>query len=160
MTKNIHPDAGTHPQPTLEKGLELGAIANYVEASTCSPIVSDELEHNPATSRTVPLVRVEILAPQHGSTLDVDEFVRLSASASKGSVDLSPQVSWHSSIDGALGSGRAVRAKLSDGVHTLSASIIEIIGTEAPPGTETTATIGVLSTQIEVCPVCPPGGDT
>lgn len=131
MIQNIHPPAGT----ILEKE-QLGAISGYVD-SACSPEVPDKLEHNPAESNTEPPVLVEILAPQHGSGVDSGATVLLSASASKGPLDLSGRVHWRSNIDGLLGSGRAVGAELSDGQHTLSASILP------PGGTKTTATIGI-----------------
>ncbi len=123
MPKNIHPPVGEFSRPTSEAGTKLKKRIK-----------------NPARSGTPPFVIVEILKPQDGSEV-ISGTVRLRASASEGSENLSKRVRWTSSIDGFLGRGRVVNAELSPGEHTLSASIRRPAGTAKKATTAVTARV-------------------
>jgi hypothetical protein len=72
---------------------------------------------------------VSISSPSNGASINSGDSVTLSGSATDPEDgNLSGQISWSSNLDGNLGSGANVAATLSDGNHTLTASVTDSAG--------------------------------
>ena len=72
---------------------------------------------------------VSILSPASGAVLAQSLSVALSGRASDlEDGDLTARITWSSSIDGALGVGGSLAAKLSPGSHTITASVADSAG--------------------------------
>jgi hypothetical protein len=83
--------------------------------------------------------------PQDGAIFPAGEPVTLEAYATDpdalpGQGDLSPQIRWSSSRDGALGQGALLSVNLSSGVHQITATVADVHGATA----SRTATIRIL----------------
>ncbi len=91
---------------------------------------------------------VTITAPADGTMVTIGDLVTFVGAASDlEDGDLSGAISWSSDLDGALGSGASVAiSSLSQGVHTISATVVDSIGLGA------TDVIGVrvLSLPVEI----------
>ncbi len=67
---------------------------------------------------------VNITNPTDGSNIELGTPIQLQANANDTEDgDLSANVSWSSSIDGNLGTGNSISATLSEGQHTITASV-------------------------------------
>jgi len=75
-------------------------------------------------SNTAP--SMAITSPADGSTFDSGATVSFAGSASDAEDgNLSGSIVWTSSLDGALGTGASLSAALSDGTHTITASVTD-----------------------------------
>jgi hypothetical protein len=78
----------------------------------------------PPPSNTAPVVSIS--SPSNGATVNAGQSLTLSASASDAEDgNLASQVSWSSSLDGALGTGSGLSVSLSTGTHTLTAAVTD-----------------------------------
>ncbi len=69
---------------------------------------------------------VSINSPANGATFDSGTTITFSATASDPEDgDLSNEIAWASSIDGAMGTGASLSAMLSDGSHTITATVTD-----------------------------------
>ncbi len=100
---------------------------------------------------------VAITAPTDGSSFDVGELIDLAGTASDTEDgDLTGDLSWTSSIDGAIGSGGSFSTTLSSGTHTITASVTDSGGLD---GSDTiTVTVNVPNTAPTVTITAPPDG--
>jgi subtilisin family serine protease len=72
---------------------------------------------------------VSILSPSNNASFDTLSTIVLTASAiDNEDGDISSNISWHSSIDGALGSGAVISSHLSEGSHTITAAVLDSLG--------------------------------
>lgn len=79
------------------------------------------------SGNTAPIV--QITAPSAPQTLEVGNPTTLSAQAiDNENGDLSTSIQWTSSIDGNLGTGAGLSPTLSEGVHTLEATVLDLEG--------------------------------
>jgi len=75
---------------------------------------------------------VSITSPSDGATFGTGETVNFTGSASDTEDgDLSASIQWSSNLDGSLGSGSSPSAELSDGTHTIIATVTDSGGENA-----------------------------
>jgi hypothetical protein len=88
---------------------------------------------------------VTVSAPANGATFDTGALVQFTGTAVDAEDgDLTAALSWVSSLDGAIGSGGAFTAVLSDGQHVVTASVTD---SGAKQGSATvTITVGAIPT--------------
>ena len=85
---------------------------------------------------------VSITAPGSGETLPSSTPVELVATASdEEDGELSASIEWSSNLDGVLGSGASLSKKLSVGVHTITATVLDSAGSAGEATTSLTITI-------------------
>ena len=73
---------------------------------------------------TKPLL--EILSPQNQQSLWSEMLINFKGKATdKEEGDLSSKIKWHSSIDGDLGTGQQIQFALSEGEHTITATVAD-----------------------------------
>lgn len=98
-------------------GLDLtfhGGLCAFDVSTACDAVVAN----------TAPAVTIS--APADGSTLQEGEAVTFLGTAwDNEEGDLSTNIHWTSDLDGTLGTGLAVTAILSRGVHTITATVID-----------------------------------
>lgn len=93
---------------------------------------------------------VNITTPTDGATFEAGTHVEFTGTASDAEDgDLSHSIEWSSSLDGPLGLGASVHAPLSEGTHTVTASLVDGAGAVG------TASISVT---IQRAGDVPPGG--
>ncbi|HEX5059015.1 MAG TPA: M20/M25/M40 family metallo-hydrolase [Kofleriaceae bacterium] len=86
---------------------------------------------------------VSITAPGAGETLTGSTPIELDATAMDDEDgELSASIEWTSSLDGALGSGASLKAKLSAGVHTITATAKDSAGATGEATMSLTITVG------------------
>jgi subtilisin family serine protease len=69
---------------------------------------------------------VEIASPSDGAHFDLGESISFTGSASDPEDgDITSSIAWSSSLDGPLGTGGSFLASLSEGVHTVTASVVD-----------------------------------
>ncbi|MEH6591124.1 MAG: S8 family serine peptidase [Halioglobus sp.] len=72
---------------------------------------------------------LSILSPANNANFDTSSTINFTASATDvEDGDLSSSVSWQSSIDGPIGTGAAIAASLSQGTHTIIATVSDSLG--------------------------------
>ncbi len=105
---------------------------------------------------------ITISAPGDGSTFSEADLVTFTGSASDSEDgDLTPSISWSSSLDGALGTGGSVAATLSVGTHTMTASVTDSGGLSASASIIVTATAtSIANTEPSVTISAPADGST
>lgn len=88
---------------------------------------------------------VTITSPADGATFSSGETITFTGSASDTEDgDLTASLSWTSSIDGAIGTGGSFSRTLSNGVHTITASVTDSGGTTGSKSI--TITVGAVPT--------------
>ncbi|MDX1744472.1 MAG: Ig-like domain-containing protein, partial [Halobacteriales archaeon] len=104
--------------------------------------VTDSDSRTASTSITVIVnaaPSVSITAPSDGATLDAGSTTTFSGTASDPEDgDLTASIAWSSSLDGTLGTGGTVDAVLSEGTHTITATVTD------PDGASGSASIEVV----------------
>lgn len=76
-----------------------------------------------ATTRPNPDFKVTIFAPMDQTTVESGAQIDFTATASLGSEDLTSAIVWTSSRDGVLGYGGGISTILTDGTHSIVASV-------------------------------------
>jgi leucyl aminopeptidase len=85
---------------------------------------------------------VSITAPGPDTALPDSKSIQLVATAiDEEDGELSPNIQWTSSRDGVLGTGAAQSARLSVGVHTITATVIDSAGAAGQATTSLTITV-------------------
>jgi subtilisin family serine protease len=82
-----------------------------------------------ATVRPSPDFAVTISTPANNTTVTPGATVAFTASASLGADDWTTSIIWTSNIDGVLGTGGSIATTLSDGTHTIVASVPDSVST-------------------------------
>jgi len=99
---------------------------------------------------------VSILSPADGSTFDSGAAIAFEGTASDSEdEDLTAHLSWSSSIDGLIGTAGSFSTTLSDGNHTITASVTDFGGATGsasinitvgtPPSEPTTVTVALIA---------------
>ncbi|HHJ17824.1 MAG TPA: hypothetical protein ENJ80_14120 [Gammaproteobacteria bacterium] len=121
--------SGSGSQRTLSVTPEVGSSGNVtidVTLSDGSSSATESFTLN-VTLNTAPVVTVTSPA-DNAMFLDTD-FISLQAGATDvEDGDLSASLAWSSSLDGALGNGASLAVQLSEGVHTLTATVTDSLG--------------------------------
>lgn len=92
---------------------------------------------------------VAITAPANGTSYDSGTSVSLTCAANDAEDgDLTASCAWFSSLDGELGTGGSLTALLTDGTHTLSATVTDSAGRSSSANIE--LTMGVLEAPLSL----------
>jgi hypothetical protein len=113
---------------TLSAGLSVGShtvTATVTDSGNLSVSRSITVNVNPATpENSAP--QVSIQSPVNGSSFTNDESIVLTATAADNEDgNLSQSIVWSSSVDGVLGTGASLSVTLSQGQHTITASVTD-----------------------------------
>lgn len=96
------------PEPLLN----IGALATRFKSPESAPVVS-------------------ISSPEDGSAFETGSSIRFAGSASDmEDGDITASLIWTSDLDGPIGMGGSFTANLSDGAHTITASVVDSAGLE------------------------------
>ncbi len=113
---------------SVQSSLGVGShtvTATVIDSGNLSSSRSILINVNPATpDNRAPQVTIQ--SPTNGSSFQDDETVQLAGTASDNEDGtLSHNIVWNSSIDGVLGTGASLQVMLSEGDHTLTASVTD-----------------------------------
>jgi hypothetical protein len=113
---------------TLSAGLSTGnhtVTATVIDSGNLSVSRSITINVNPATpENSAP--QVSIQSPANGSSFeDSQSIVFVGAATDNEDGNLSQNIVWSSSIDGVIGTGASVSASLTQGQHTITASVTD-----------------------------------
>lgn len=116
--------SGANIQSSLSVGSHT-VTASVTDSGNLSSSHSITVNVNPATpENTAPQITIQ--SPSNGSAFQDDESVQLVGVASDNEDgNLSQNIVWSSSVDGVLGTGGSLQVMLSEGEHTLTASVTD-----------------------------------
>jgi hypothetical protein len=110
---------------TISPALSVGThtiTASITDSGSLNDSTVITLTINPVDQPPV----VTITSPTSGSSFDVSEVISFTGTATDNEDgNLSTGISWSSSIDGVIGTGASFSSNLSEGTHTITASITD-----------------------------------
>jgi len=118
-------DDNRNPVGLLFAGSSTHTVANRIDLVLTRFDVTVDGDDTPAPPPNDPPT-VSITSPADGSTFDSGEsiaFVGTASDTEEG--DLTAGLAWTSSIDGSIGTGGNISATLSDGNHTITATVTD-----------------------------------
>ncbi len=124
----FQPGAGTTPSTTTTTTLPGATTTTTLPGATTTTTTP-----GPTTTTTLPAgtPRVTINTPADGSHLPTGQsFVFTGTATDQTDGNVSSSIQWTSSIDGGLGIGSSIAHKLSNGTHTITATVVNSHGTQ------------------------------